>query len=369
MQNNKLFTPDGFNDCLPEAYALKSLTQQRIGSVFESFGYRAVSGPTLEYTDVFEAAPTKYMYRFIDRHGDILVLRPDMTPQIARIVANHFNEADMPLRLCYTQNAFRCNDSYKGHPGEYTESGVELIGQNTASADAEVIVMSIKALLAAGVDDFTVYAGDVRFLAGLMDEAGLEAGPRAEYIDLLARRDYVAAEALLSDICDARACSSSATILKSASELIGGLEVLHRAAGLTRSPKAHAALQSLSAIYDIVDMYGLSKYIVFDLNMTANMDYYTGLLFRGLSKDIGFSLFDGGRYDDLLSTFGVNLPAVGFSLKIDDLLSVLRRNNTVAAPTAHIERISHGADRDSLRHAIETAEALRKDGHIAVLDL
>ncbi len=368
MLNNKLFTPDGFNDCLPEAYALKSLTQQRIGSVFESFGYRAVSGPTLEYTDVFEAAPTKYMYRFIDRHGDVLVLRPDMTPQISRIVANHFSEADMPLRLCYTQNAFRCNDSYKGHPGEYTESGVELIGQNTPAADAEVIVMSIKALLAAGVDDFTVYAGDVRFLGGLMDEAGLEAAPRTEYIDLLARRDYVAAEALLSNICNTHTCSS-ANILKSAGELIGGLEVLHKAAGLTRSPKAHAALQSLSAIYDIVDMYGLARYIVFDLNMTANMDYYTGLLFRGLSKDIGFSLFDGGRYDDLLFTFGLNLPAVGFSLKIDDLLAVLKRNKAVTVPAAHIERITHSADRDSLRNAIEAAEALRKDGHIAVLDL
>ena len=326
-RNNKRHTPDGFKDTLPEQFLFKQKLRQKIENTFYLAGYSPISSPMLEYAEVFEgtgSAPQRQMYRLIDREGDILTLRSDMTPPAARIAASNFSPADAPLRFYYTENAFRCHQSYKGKAGEYTESGVELIGAPGIEADAEVIALAINCLLAAGLNDFRIYIGHAGFFMGALDESGLPDEDKADVLRHLAKHNIVAAETVMQG-------KQLPDGIKELSErlnmLTGGLNMLSEAGALVHNETSAQAAKVLRDIYDALGDYGLSEYILFDLSMTGTLDYYTGAVFRGYTRGTGFSLLDGGRYDNLVKQYGQDFPAVGFSLKLDNLAAILDDGN------------------------------------------
>ena len=357
MKDNKRHTPDGFKDFLPQPLLCKQKLKYKIERTFYLAGYAPISSPMLEYAEVFEGAgsvPPRQMYRLIGRDGDILALRSDMTPPAARMAAANYSPADAPLRFYYTENAFRCHQSYKGKAGEYTESGVELIGAAGAEADAEVIALAISCLRAAGLEDFKLYAGHAGFFRGALEESGLPGADKAAVLRDISDHRIASAERLL---LGAHLPPGIAALSERLNMLTGGLDMLGWAGALVHNETSARAIGVLRDIQSALDDYGLSGYILFDLGMIGTLDYYTGVVFRVYARGTGFSLLDGGRYDNLVKQYGQDFPAIGFSLKLDNLAALLDDGGEKVSSDAFIAYTRTGR-----KAALEKASELRSRG-------
>jgi ATP phosphoribosyltransferase regulatory subunit len=293
MIDNGLRTPDGFKDCLPGEYFSRRRTEDGLESVFHCYGYSSVNTPILEYMEVFTdkgSVDTRQMYRLLDREGNMLALRSDLTPPVARMVAANFTNDDMPLRFCYVQNVFRCSPLYQGRLREITQAGIELVGAGGDDADAEALAVAIDALLRSGLEDFRIDVGQVCFLQGMLEESGLSSSVCKTLRERVIARDFVAAEAIGKEY---RVPRNMRRLLSNLPLFSGGAEILDEALLETDSPKSRAALMNLKAIHAALKDYGFEKYVLFDLSMAGDMDYYTGIIFRGYTSGLGFSILDG----------------------------------------------------------------------------
>ena len=367
MKNLKIHTPTGLTDLLPPAYNQKRHIERQIETIFERYGYSFVSSPALEYLAVFEgkgSIPVTEMYKLADRTGDMLALRPDMTPAVARMAVTQklSGSTNHPVRLCYIEKAFRDHERFRGHENEFTQAGAELMGVSCPEADAELISLAVQGLLASGLVHFRLDIGHVGFMPGILEELGaaLTSGDRENFINHMIRRDYVAAEALAAKT---KHIIPAGELLSELTQLTGGTEILNRAKKMTTNPKALASLQHLEDVYAILKDQGLSQYVLIDLSMTGQLDYYTGLIFKGYAKGTGSTVVDGGRYDNLLASFtdnGKPIPAVGFGIKIDGLLDALR------AQGQHFQSESSDTllvyEKDARTVALATADIMRKQG-------
>ena len=327
MIDNKLHTPEGVKDYLPNECAYKRELENRIENVFCKYGFNPITSPMFEYMEVFEGKGSidpKQMYKFIDRDGSILTLRSDITPAIARIAATSYSEQDIPLRFYYTENAFRYNEHYQGKLREFTQAGIELIGVNSVEADAEVLAIAINSLINTGLSEFRIDIGHVQFMKGVLKEAKISEDI-CEKIQLnIIKKNYVAVEEIVSDLDISDNIKAIFTRLPL---LIGGKELLDKVSAMVSNETSLIAIKHLQNIYEILQSYGLEKYIYFDLSVIGQFDYYTGLIFRGYAYGTGFSVIDGGRYDNLIGKFGADYPSVGFAIKIIDLMSALQSQN------------------------------------------
>jgi len=356
MKDKQRHTPDGFKDSLPQKFHYKLKLKEKIEKEFYLSGYAPISSPMLEYSEVFEgagSAPLHQMYRLIGRDGDILALRSDMTPPVARISATHYTPADAPLRFYYTENAFRCHESYKGKAGEFSESGVELIGASGIEADAEVIALAVNSLLVAGLSDFRFCVSHVDFLIGALEESGLPDDKKAVVLQCLASHNIAAAESVLKDV---NLSLRLKLLFERMNLLTGGLDMLNEVETFVSNRASAHALKMLRELYDVLSDYDLSDHILFDLGMTGTLDYYTGVVFRGYARGTGFSLLDGGRYDNLVKQYGQDLPAVGFALKLDNLATIL---NSEEGPVSDA-LIAY--TKDGRKAALRKAAYLRSNG-------
>lgn len=327
-----LHTPEGVRDIYNRECEQKLALQASLQSVIKSYGYRAIETPTFEFFDVFSkevgTIPSRELYKFFDREGNTLVLRPDFTPSIARAASKYFLNENMAIRLSYLGNAFINNSSYQGRLKETTQIGGELIGDDSADADAEILALTVQMLLAAGLEEFQISLGHVGFFQALAEEAGMDEATAAELKELIANRNTFGAEKLLAgqNISD-----SLKQLFTALPGLFGTDEALERAEALTSNPKALAAIGRLRAIRETLKLYGVEKYVSFDLGMLSRYMYYTGIIFRGYTFGTGDAVIKGGRYDGLLHHFGKDAPAVGFVAVIDQLLSALSRQKIALA--------------------------------------
>lgn len=327
MIDNKLHTPEGVKDYLPQECAFKTEVERRIETVFNRYGYYPVNSPTFEYMEVFDGKGSlnnRQMYKFIDRDAAILALRSDMTPAIARIAATAYEKEDIPLRFYYIENAFRYNESYQGKLREFTQAGIELIGINSHDCDAEAVAVAINSLLATGLDKFRIDIGQVQFFQGLLEEACFDLETCHKLQECIISKEYTTASEIVNN---SSASEHVKEILNQLPFLIGGVEILEKVKELIKSEKALKAIEELECIYDILKGYKLEEYVCFDLSFIGQFDYYTGIIFRGYTKGTGFSIIDGGRYDKLLNNYGADYPAVGFAIKINDLITALEAKN------------------------------------------
>lgn len=358
MRDNKLHTPDGVKDYLPAEYSVKRELEKRMECVFNSYGYSCVSSPTFEYMEVFDgkgSVSSRQMYKFLDRSGEILALRSDMTLAIARIAATAYGPSDMPLRFHYFENAFRYNESYQGKLKEFTQAGVELIGVNSNDADAEVIAVAINSLLAAGITEFRLDIGQVDFFRGLLLESALDSDTCLDIQNFILNKEYTGVFEIINK-CDLK--DGIKQLFMELPLLIGSKAVIDKVKPSITNEKSLRALNDLENIYDILCDYGLNEYIRFDLSMVGHLDYYTGLIFRGYISGTGVSVIDGGRYDSLISKFGGNYPSVGFAIKVNELLNKMDANavNMTSSDTllAYTEK--------GRKSALLTADELRTGG-------
>lgn len=327
MKNREqiLHTPEGVRDIYGSEFVQKFELQQRLYRLLAGEGYQGIETPTFEYFDVFSrevgTVPSRELYKFFDKEGNTLVLRPDLTPSIARTVSKYFHE-ETPIRLCYMGNTFINYDNYQGRLKETTQLGAELMGDKSAQADAELIALVVESLKKAGLTEFQVSVGQVGFFKSLLKEAGIDPQTEEALRRFISDKNLFGVEELLAG--DAVSPKLRQIFLEMTT-LSGTEDVLQRARDLTSNPEALHALRRLEDIFENLKERGCAPYVTFDLGMLSKYNYYTGIIFRAYSYGYGEPLVKGGRYDTLLSHFGRTLPAVGFAIDINQLMRALTR--------------------------------------------
>ena len=325
-QNPLLHTPEGVRDIYGNEFVQKFELQQLLYRILAGRGYQGIETPTFEFFDVFSrevgTVSSRELYKFFDKEGNTLVLRPDMTPSIARAVSKYFHD-ETPIRLCYMGNTFINYDKYQGRLKETTQKGAELMGDGRVASDVELLSVLIEALQEAGLREFQVSVGQVEFFKALLREAGIGNAAEESLRRLISDKNRFGAEELLAsyDISE----KLRATFLEMAT-LTGGEEALQKAKSLTDNAEALEALERLQEIYEGLKKKGYEKYVTFDLSMLSKYNYYTGIIFHAYSYGYGEPIAKGGRYDNLLSHFGRELPAVGFAIVVDQLQRALRND-------------------------------------------
>lgn len=327
MKNREqiLHTPEGVRDIYGSEFVQKFELQQRLYRLLAGEGYQGIETPTFEYFDVFSrevgTVPSRELYKFFDKEGNTLVLRPDLTPSIARTVSKYFHE-ETPIRLCYMGNTFINYDNYQGRLKETTQLGAELMGDKSAQADAELIALVVESLKKAGLTEFQVSVGQVGFFKSLLKEAGIDPQTEEALRRFISDKNLFGVEELLAG--DAVSPKLRQIFLEMTT-LSGTEDVLQRARDLTSNPESLHALRRLEDIFENLKERGCAPYVTFDLGMLSKYNYYTGIIFRAYSYGYGEPLVKGGRYDTLLSHFGRTLPAVGFAIDINQLMRALTR--------------------------------------------
>ncbi len=362
MIDIKLHTPVGVKDILPFEARVKKEIIKRMENIFEVNGYDAVESPMFEYIEVFSdekmgSTNPRQMFRFFDSKGSELALRSDMTPPIARIAATAYSSLKGPLRLSYVGNAFRLNESYQGKLCEFTQAGVELMGIKSVHADAEVVALAIKCVLSSGIKEFRIHIGQVDFFNNILKETNFSKKDCDKLKKIIAERNYVGVEDFLEE---REINNKTKTLFSQLPKLVGKAEILEKAKKLTESKEAAAALDEMKELYEYLKLYGVAEHVVFDLGMVSGLNYYTGIIFRGYTYGTGYSIVDGGRYDNLVVQFGKNTPAVGFGIKINEIITVIERENIIIETQGTKAMISFS--QKGMVSAIKAADIYRREG-------
>lgn len=330
----KLHTPEGVRDIYNRECEKKLAIQKKLGNVLHLYGYQDIQTPTFEYYDVFRkeigSTSTRELYRFFDREGNILALRPDITPSVARAAATLFEAEDFPIRLCYVGNTFINHSSYQGRLKENTQLGAELIGVDSIEADAEMLAMVVDGLKQTGLTDFQVNVGHVDFIQSLMESTGLEEEEKEEIRTLINNRNYFGVEEILDNRGVKGSVKKAFQILP---ELMGGPEILEQASAIAPNVNARLAVTRLQQIYKLLKTYKAEDHVSFDLSMSGSYGYYSGIIFRAYTYGTGDAVVRGGRYDHLLEKFGKNTPSIGFAIIVDELMNALNRQKIEPDPS------------------------------------
>lgn len=327
MKKQLLHTPEGVRDIYNEECEKKLILQDHLYKKLRQYGYHPIQTPTFEFFDIFSreigTTPSKDLYKFFDREGNTLVLRPDITPSIARSAAKYFSEEDMPIRLCYMGNTFINNISYQGRLKESTQLGAELIGDSSADADAEIISMVIECLKTAGLKDFQLSIGHADFFRGLMEAAGLLEEQEEELRNLISNKNFFGVEEFVGTLNLSLGLKQLFGML---GNLYTGSDELQEAKKYAGSyPRILAAIEYLEELHKILEVYDIKRYVSFELGIISNYAYYTGIIFAGYTFGSGEAIVKGGRYDDLLTYFGKDSASIGFAFVIDQLMAALSR--------------------------------------------
>ncbi len=356
-----LHTPEGVRDIYNLECGKKIALEANLKKVFHSYGYHDIQTPSFEYFDVFRkeigTIPSKDLYKFFDKDGNTLALRPDITPSIARVAATLFKDETLPVRLCYTGNTFINHSNYQGRLRETTQMGAELMGDNSIEADAEMLALVIESLLTIGLKEFQLSVGNVDFFQSLIEDACLDEDAEERVRELINNRNYYGVEEFLDSIQVKR---SSKEAFAALNDLVGGVMTLSQAKNIAPNSKGVMAVKRLEKIYDTLKLYGVEKFITFDLSMSGTYGYYSGIIFRCYTFGTGDAIVKGGRYDHLTEKFGKESPAIGFAIVIDELMNALVRQKVRIAYSRKNTIILYDGERS--REAISLARDFRRKG-------
>lgn len=334
MKNYLLHIPEGVKDYLWEEACIKGEIEEKIKGIFTSYSYNLIETPTFEYVDIFTLGEESYqdpkLYKWMNRQGEIVALRSDMTPSIARVIATQNCKAPLPQRYQYVSNSFRYPERYQGKLHEFTQAGIELIGASYVEADAEVICVAIEALKEVGMKDFTIHLGSAKFLDCLLQDIGATKVQQENIYEAISKKDGVKIQTILKST---QATLELTRVIESLIQSVGGKKLLEEVKQKALSPAALGALEELEAIYNVLVDYGMNEYILFDFSILSYASYYTGIMFQGYTEGIGEAIIEGGRYDKLLSKFGLDIPAVGVAINIQHLLHKINSKKETNLPS------------------------------------
>lgn len=366
MKRKLLHTPEGVRDIYNSECERKLYLQEKLHKKLKLYGYKDIQTPTFEFFDIFSreigTTPSKDLYKFFDREGNTLVLRPDFTPSVARCAAKYYMDEDMPIRFCYQGSTYINNSEYQGKLKETTQMGAELIGDDSVEADAEMIALVIDMLLASGMTDFQVEIGQIDFFKGLIKEAGIDEEDEVSLRELISIKNHFGVEDLLSKLSMSGELKE---VFMKLPQLFGTIEILDAAKGLTCNETSLAAIERLERLYEVLKVYGLERYVSFDLGMLSKYKYYTGIIFQAYTFGTGEPIAKGGRYNKLLSWFGKEAPSVGLVVMVDILMAALMRQKKEILSKNDNTLIIF--EKNEGKAAISLAMALRSKGKNAEL--
>ena len=359
MNRFRISTPEGTRDLLfASARALRQ-TERAVRGALEQCGYSEIITPAVEYFDVFAGAnpelDQEQMLKVIDRSGRICVVRPDNTTPIARIAATRLDDAALPVRLYYSQKVFRSVAGGHGHKGEFLQVGAELIGADGLDADRDILSAAFGALAATGAAAFRIEIGHAEIYKALIEELGVDAQSAESVRRLIENKSFAALGDALAPYGDRPAAQA----LRAMPQLFGGVEVLDRVEQLTGNVRVIGAVAYLRRLYQALDAAGYGKQVMIDLGLVHEMDYYTGIMFRGYTGGAGAAILSGGRYNALCGKFGRDLPAGGFGIDVESVAESL----TDAAPDAADRRSAVRIALTKGRLEKKTLELLKAAGY------
>ncbi len=320
-----IHTPEGVRDITPAEYKKKKEVTDSLISVMTGNGYELMQTPSFEYFDVFAnnigLTPSRELYKFFDKEGNTLVLRPDFTPSMARAYSKlYFDEKD-PVRLCYSGNTFVNGSELNGRLKECTQIGAELYNDDSVEADAHMISLVIKCMKAAGFDDFIISIGNGNFFKGLCDMLDIPDEDEQKIRELVSARNHFKAEEILKGLGIDKKYSDLIVHISDKYTDVTSLSGLQEEID---NDICKNAVKRLIKTVNILKDEGVDKYIMIDLGLLNKYNYYTGVLFRAYTFGFGDAVIKGGRYDNLVKEFGKDTPAIGFGISVDELLIALR---------------------------------------------
>lgn len=366
MNRSLLHTPEGVRDMYGMEYAKKLLVEEKLHDTIQLYGYQDIQTPAFEFYEVYGremgTAPSSQLYKFFDREGNILALRPDFTPSCARCAAKYFMDETSPLRFTYRGSAFCDVSRLQGKLKETTQLGAELMLDASVEAEAEMISMMAEALLHCGLTKFSISVGDVEYFKGISSQAGLSGEVETELQDFVSAKNYFGARELLNR---ERVRSDYAQVLLKLADITDGTGELSEAKSLVDNERSLQAIERLESLREVLKKYGTDKYVSFDLGLLSRYHYYTGVIFKAYTYGVGDAVATGGRYDRLLSRFGKDAPAVGFVASVDDIVEALARQDIRMELPEAAARLFY--KKDSYDAALAAAAGLRRTGRKAEL--
>lgn len=317
----------GMKDVYPWEAKIRRSVEGRLRTLFERWGYAEVEPPTLEYYALFEKTMNDEMkeriYKFLNRDGKLVCLRPEFTTSVARMCARE-NEHSLPLRVYYSGKVFRYPASPFRTESEFTQVGLECIGKSGPARDAEVIALAILALQETGVQRFEVDLSHAGIFRGILDTLPLPPQDKEAVKKAMKQKDF----ATLQQLCKCIPAPFG-TFLPRLPFLRGKRELLEDLASfLPESQEWQKAAGELSDIWAILEDLELSEFLSVNIGLVRDFEYYTGVIFEGFSPQVGYPLLAGGRYDDLFRIFGKDLPACGFALFLERVLEALEKESS-----------------------------------------
>lgn len=351
MKRYDLLTPEGTRDLLFDECVAKRMIEETLRNTFIGYGYSEVVTPGLEFYDVFNGKsryfPQENMYKLVDGKNRMMVIRPDSTMPIARLVATRLREEPLPLKLFYNQSIFMVNPKNSGRDDEFAQSGIEIIGGERTAADYEALVLALSALSACG-SEFRLEIGESSIFRLLVAQLGIDSDDADNIQALIETKNYPA----LNDVLSAYECEA-ADALRALPTLFGGPEVFAQAEKYMITEELSSKLSSLRATYDALAATGIDEIRV-DLGLVHKKNYYTGIIFRGYVEGYGSPVLSGGRYDNLIGDFGRDVPAVGFAVNVEAAAKVQLKNlgddATLSAPADVLVYAEKGYEVNGLMH-------------------
>lgn len=360
MKNYDLITPEGTKDYLFDESIIIRNVENTLVELFKSCGYSEIITPGLEFYDVFNLNsryfPQENLYKLTDSKGRLIVVRPDITIPIARVVATRLRDAMLPLKLFYNQTVYRTEPALKGRSDEIVQTGIELIGSQLKMADLEVISTAVTALKSFGME-FSLEIGNIGIFKELVNKLEVTDNVKENIRCLIETKNFPA----LNDLLDSLGNNSVIYALKKLPALFGGEEVFEKAEEIMPDENIKKILEDLRDIYrDVSRLCGDEGSITVDLGLVNETDYYTDLIIKGYLQGYGDEVLSGGRYDKLISEFGYDVPAIGFAVNVNAVAKLIEKNGIIPA-MPRIDAIVY-AENGFEVNAIKTAQSLREQG-------
>ena len=360
MKNYSKITPEGTKDyLLSESRAIR-FAEKKLSALFKSKGYQKVMTPTIEFFDVFNRESSGYspenLYSLTDSYGRLLVLRPDSTLPIARLVSTRLQNATLPLRIYYNQNVFVRQKNLTGRSDEATQSGIELMGASGLRADLEVIATAVEAIECCTSADFKLEIGHAGFFKDLCSKLGVDDETVSQIYNCVESRNFVSLNKILDNITE----NPVADCIRNLPRYFGGLDVIEKAKNIELGDEGEKSLEYLKELYIQLEKMGFADKIIIDLSLVNRTNYYTGIIFKGYLQGSGISVVSGGRYDSLGLEFGRDMQSTGFGIETGDLASVMLSRNEVE-DEALPQIIVWGAD-GFITDALRLSKELRENG-------
>ncbi|AGX44102.1 ATP phosphoribosyltransferase regulatory subunit [Clostridium saccharobutylicum] len=363
--SKKNILPEGTRDLILDECIIKRFLERNIDGIFEKWGYKEVITPTLEFYETFnynsQSLKEEDMYKFFDNRGRILVLRPDMTIPIARVVETKLKDSKIPIKLRYTSNVFRVHASLGGKRNEYTDCGVELIGLEDKKSDLEVLVLALEALKKLELRDFKLEIGNIGFFNGAFKNLDIDQEYKENIAQFIEDKNMKSLEDYL-DTLDIK--DEYKKFFNKLPWMFGDKKILEDAKNIAFNDDIKENLEYLEELYEQLDELGYGENVTFDLGMVPRLNYYTGIIFRGFGEGVGNTVLRGGRYDSLIQASKKYIPAIGFSIDINSVIPNVNIYNDLNNDE-NLCKVFYGAE--NRIEAIKKSEELRREGFIVEL--